>query len=340
MANITSNITSNNSINTQTGPAPFSKSLSIPSFIFLLFILVMSLSGNILVILAFKIYRKLRTKTNYFVLSLACADIFVASTSMPFWGVFLLTGPNSVISFTLMKVWTSIDILCGVASIINLAAISIERCVCITRPLTYHTMMTSRKAICIILFNWFLALIMSSLKFILYDWEPPKYELLITISCFFLPLTIMCFCYHLIFKAARYQARQIALVVKGGVRNFLLSTEVRAAKTLGVVMGAFIISWGPFFVMNLVYGFCPKGENCLSHEAVMVAKWMHYSNSFYNPIVYACMNKEFRSAFANILFHGRACSKNGKSSRRGTLTECNLTYFAGNGHGTSTESCH
>ncbi|XP_020892263.1 dopamine D2-like receptor [Exaiptasia diaphana] len=319
---------SNNSSITSGPPymPQFSKSFSIPSFIFLFFIFVMTLSGNILVILAFKSYRKLRTKTNYFVVSLAIADILVAFLSMPIWGAYLLIGPywNQEL---LTKFWTWVDILCGVASIINLASISIERCICITRPLTYHSFMTSRRAIYIILANWAWALIISSIKLFYYEWPRPNYELLITISCFFLPLGIMCFSYRLIFKAARYQARQIALVVKGNVKNFLLSTEVRAAKTLGVVMGTFIISWGPFFIMNLVHGFC-KDKSCVSHEAIMVAKWMHYSNSFYNPIVYACMNREFRSAFANILFRGKACrdSSNGStSSRRGTLTELNYT---------------
>lgn len=296
----------------------------------------MTLSGNILVILAFKSYRKLRTKTNYFVVSLAVADILVALLSMPIWGAFLLIGPGWNVK-ELFKFWTSIDILCGVASIINLASISIDRFLCITRPLTYHAFMTSRKAIYIILVNWALAVIMSTIKFVLYDWAKPNYELLITISCFFLPLAIMCICYYLIFKAARYQARQIALVVKGGVRNFLLSTEVRAAKILGVVMGTFIISWGPFFIMNLVYGLCPDKSGCISVEGVMVAKWMHYSNSFYNPIVYACMNREFRSAFANILFRGRACKNSPNSSstgRRGTLTEYNYSH-ANNGKNTN-----
>ncbi|EDO35278.1 predicted protein, partial [Nematostella vectensis] len=268
--------------------------------LFLLFIMIMSLSGNILVILAFKTYRKLRTKTNYFVVSLAIADILVSLFSMPIWAAYLLTGPNWIFSETLQRIWTGVDILCGVASIINLAAISIERCICITHPLTYHTTMTSRRAINIIVINWIFAFIMSTVKIIWYTLERPYYELIISISCFFIPLFIMCFSYHLIFKAARYQARQIALVVKGGVRNFFLSTEVRAAKTLAVVMGTFIVSWGPFFIINLVWGFCGE-DNCIPPTTVMVVKWMHYSNSFYNPIVYACMNKEFRGAFANIL---------------------------------------
>lgn len=326
-------MTTNNSSNTTSSPNPlqFSKSFSIPSFIFLCFIFIMTLSGNTLVILAFKTYRKLRTKTNYFVISLAIADILVALASMPIWGAYILKGPGWQ-PHTLTRFWTSVDILCGVSSIINLATISIERCLCITRPLTYHVTMTSRKAIYIILVNWALAVVMSTIKLIWFDWPKPNYELLITISCFFIPLIIMCVCYYLIFKAARYQARQIALVVKGGVRNFLLSTEVRAAKTLGVVMGAFIISWGPFFIMNLIYGLCHDPTGCVPHEAVLVAKWMHYSNSFCNPIVYACMNKEFRSAFASILFRGRACRNSPNSSsngRRATMTEFSCALHNG-----------
>lgn len=325
-------MSSNNTSISTSSPAQFSQSFSIPSFIFLCFIFIMTLSGNTLVILAFKTYRKLRTKTNYFVISLAIADILVALASMPIWGAYILHGPTWQPE-TLTRFWTSVDILCGVASIINLASISIERCLCITRPLTYHVTMTSRRAICIILVNWLLAIIMSTIKLVFYHWARPNYELLITISCFFIPLAIMCVSYYLIFKAARYQARQIALVVKGGVRNFLLSTEVRAAKTLGVVMGTFIISWGPFFIMNLVYGLCPD-DSCISHEAVLVAKWMHYSNSFYNPIVYACMNKEFRSAFASIMFRGRACRNSPNSSsngRRGTMTDFTCTVNNHNG---------
>lgn len=163
--------------------------------------------------------------------------------------------------------------------------------------------MTHRKAIFIIIAIWLFAFGMASIKLTNFQWERPNYELLVTILCFFLPLFIICNSYRLIFKTARYQARQIAMMVRGGVRNFLLASEVRAAKTLGVVMGAFVICWSPFFVLNLVYGVC---QSCkIPNEAIMATKWMHYCNSVFNPIVYACMNKEFRHAFWSILLTGR-----------------------------------
>ncbi|XP_068708758.1 D(1A) dopamine receptor-like [Montipora capricornis] len=290
--------------------------LNILSFSFLLLIITATLVGNSLVILAFKRNAKIRTKTNYFVVSLAVADILVALVSMPIWAAYLMAGVE--FNQGLLKIWTFMDILCGVASIINLTAISIERYFCISYPLHYHTTMTSRKAITTIIIIWIFSIIMSSLKIILWTWPPPNYELMIVISCFFIPLIIMCVTYRFIFKVARYQARQIALMINGNVQNFLLASEMRAAKTLAVVMGAFVISWGPFFIINMVWGFC---TSCITIEAVVVTKWMHYTNSLFNPIVYACMNKEFRKAFCNILFGRKRCCRTLRGGRGDLSTD-------------------
>ncbi|XP_031566911.1 muscarinic acetylcholine receptor M1-like [Actinia tenebrosa] len=287
---------SNNTTNSK--DSEYNRYIGVMSFTFLILILIISLVGNMLVILSFRAVQKLRTVTNFFVVSLAVADLLIAVFSMPIWAAHLLTGPDWKYSIMLMKLWTCVDIMCGVASIINLTAISIERYICITYPLSYHQTMTPHKAMAIIIGVWGFAFAMASVKFILWKYPPPLYELIIVISCFILPFFIMCISYKMIFQTARYQARQIALMVNGGVKKFFLSSEVRAAKTLAVVMGAFIISWGPFFIMNLIYGFC---NHCLSAEAVMVAKWMHYSNSVFNPFVYACMNKDFRASFISIL---------------------------------------
>lgn len=299
--------------------------LSILSFSCLLLIMCATLFGNSLVILAFKRNSKIRTVTNYFVVSLAVADILVALVSMPIWAAYLMSAVE--LQHGILKVWTFMDILCGVASIINLTAISIERYFCISYPLNYHTTMTSLKAITTIIIIWIFSIIMSSLKIMLWHWPPPKYELMVVISCFFVPLVIMCTTYHFIFKTARYQARQIALMINGNVKNFLLASEMRAAKTLAVVMGAFVISWGPFFIINIVYGFCHK---CVTPESVVVAKWMHYTNSLFNPIVYACMNKEFRKAFCFILLGRKRCCR--LRGKRGTENSTDQTELSLGNH--------
>lgn len=73
-----------------------------------------------------------------------------------------------------------------------------------------------------------------------------------------------------------------------------LSREKKAAKTLGIVMGVFIVCWLPFFVVNLLSGFCD--ESCVFKDQLLssVVAWLGWINSGMNPVIYACWSRDFR----------------------------------------------
>lgn len=79
-----------------------------------------------------------------------------------------------------------------------------------------------------------------------------------------------------------------------------LSKERKAAKTLGVIMGVFVVSWLPFFVIYLFFPFC-KACCPPSKVLVNVVTWLGYINSTVNPIIYTRCNMDFRRSFKKIL---------------------------------------
>uniref|UniRef100_A0AC35TT29 G_PROTEIN_RECEP_F1_2 domain-containing protein n=1 Tax=Rhabditophanes sp. KR3021 TaxID=114890 RepID=A0AC35TT29_9BILA len=86
--------------------------------------------------------------------------------------------------------------------------------------------------------------------------------------------------------------------------NKVQRKEKRATKTLGIVVGIFLICWVPFFSLNIINGICTlsNAETCqVGFNPFFYTTWTGYVNSFLNPIIYSIFNTEFRRAFKSIL---------------------------------------
>uniref|UniRef100_A0A803TUB1 G-protein coupled receptors family 1 profile domain-containing protein n=1 Tax=Anolis carolinensis TaxID=28377 RepID=A0A803TUB1_ANOCA len=82
-------------------------------------------------------------------------------------------------------------------------------------------------------------------------------------------------------------------------RKTALARERKTVKTLGIIMGTFILCWLPFFIVALVLPLCTE---CYMPDWLgAVINWLGYSNSLLNPVIYAYFNKDFQSAFKKIV---------------------------------------
>ncbi|XP_028391813.1 tyramine receptor 1-like [Dendronephthya gigantea] len=87
-----------------------------------------------------------------------------------------------------------------------------------------------------------------------------------------------------------------------------LIKQLKATKTLAIVIGVFAICWSPFFVIFLLFqykeeAFLPPQMSHRSREILIIifVEVLPVANSAANPLIYSCFNVEFRKAFKRII---------------------------------------
>ncbi|XP_042332052.1 D(1) dopamine receptor-like [Sceloporus undulatus] len=262
----------------------------------LLLLILSTLLGNTLVCMAVVKFRHLRSKvTNFFVISLAVSDLFVAVLVMPWKAVAEVVGFWPFGAFC--DIWVAFDIMCSTASILNLCIISMDRYWAISSPFRYERKMTQRVAFIMIGVAWMLSVLISFIPVqlrwhkaseLLLDhemdsnitWIPGEncdsslnrtYAISSSLISFYIPVAIMIVTYTRIFLIAQRQIRRISSLERAvehaqscqsnecpheiSLKNSF-KKETKVLKTLSVIMGVFVFCWLPFFVLNCMVPFC------------------------------------------------------------------------------------
>ncbi|XP_067265615.1 5-hydroxytryptamine receptor 1F isoform X2 [Chanodichthys erythropterus] len=83
-------------------------------------------------------------------------------------------------------------------------------------------------------------------------------------------------------------------------RHRISSTrEKKAATTLGLILGAFVICWLPFFIHEVIVNVCTSCARSL--EMTNFLTWLGYLNSLINPLIYTIFNEDFKRAFQKLI---------------------------------------
>ncbi|XP_048417860.1 D(2) dopamine receptor B-like isoform X2 [Stegostoma tigrinum] len=113
----------------------------------LIFVIVF---GNVLVCIAVSREKALQTTTNYLIVSLAVADLLVATLVMP-WGVYVEVVGEWRFSRIHCDIFVTLDVMMCTASILNLCAISIDRYTAVAMPMLYNTRYSSKRRVTVMI---------------------------------------------------------------------------------------------------------------------------------------------------------------------------------------------
>ncbi|KAH3859191.1 adenosine receptor A1-like [Dreissena polymorpha] len=279
--------------------------------------------GNGLVIVAVLRNRRLQTVTNCFIVSLAIADFVVGVVVAPIAALTYIGIPHDFLGCVFMN---SIVVAFTQVSIFNLLAVAFERFFAIKHPFEYHKYLTIHRAIYINVIVSVIGLLFGMIP--VFGWnlrsemtDKWKCNFVTTVDmnyvvyfhffgCIVTPLLIIVGIYIYIFQVVRKQMSQIvALEIaapsqsKSTVKS-KFKREIKAAKSLALVILLFALCWIPIHVLNTISLTC--GPSCLyPTELLLFTILLSHANSAFNPILYAYGNSNFKQAFMKML-----CNKN------------------------------
>lgn len=295
--------------------------------IVLFLIVIFTVTSNICVLLSVVSNKKLRTLSNMFIISLSLTDLLVGTIVM------IPAALNEIfkewiLSKGFCSIWVSFDVMLTSTSILNVCLISIDRYVAIMTPLRYKSIITIQKAVLMFGCVWGIAILSSfvpietglhnlavpSLENLTLYSDRPKcifivsfpYAVIASSVTILLPIIVAISLYYRVSKEAKRQAFLVGSLITPG--NVLLGQNVaakhirepftrKATVTLGIIVAAFVVTWAPFLVSNIIDAYC----RCIPQNVFQGFVWLGYCNSLINPIIYPLFMRDFRRVYVSFL---------------------------------------
>ena len=251
--------------------------------------------GNFLVCAAvLYVNPRLRSCSNYLLVSLAIADLIVTMVAEPLFvaiiGKRALAGDCVRNSVELASAVSS-QLSCS-ASVMHLAAISVDRFTAVIFPLRHGRIMKNYGLKMMLIVVWVLAIVFASFRVL---FQEETYYLVLVSFVVSYSLIIGCYVSIMVFLVKEkkrkdfLRAKPSSVVVKSKV-------ERRVAVTFAIAIGVFTASWLPVIVV-----FYTSGESLVKmHGTEYILTTLALSNSAVNFLIYSARIRDFRDAFALI----------------------------------------
>ncbi|XP_062858001.1 trace amine-associated receptor 13c-like [Trichomycterus rosablanca] len=273
--------------------------------------MAVTILGNFVVIISIAHFKQLHTPTNILVMSLALVDLLMGLIVMPFAMIRSVNG-CWYYGKSFCFVHLTFDMFLTCASIFHLICIATDRYEAVCRPLQYPTTITIAVALLMAALSWTISAVYSlsvmlsrtndlissssclgNCSFLI----NALWAVLSSLLAYVLPCCVMILLYAKIFFISRKHARKMEAAAQTRTNMILhkisqkVKHENKAARTLGIVVGAFNLCWMPCFLTSVVDSLFNFSTPPVVYDVFV---WLGYINSTLNPIIYGLFYPWFR----------------------------------------------
>ncbi|XP_037345135.2 trace amine-associated receptor 13c-like [Pungitius pungitius] len=270
---------------------------------------LLTVALNLLVIISISHFKQLQTPTNILLLSLAVSDFFVGLIMI--FQIMLIDG-CWLLGDLMCSLWLIISPITISSSVGTMVLISVDRYVAICYPLHYFTKVKPKRVQVCVCLCWMFSALFYSLLLKNNLQHPGRYNSCIgecvfeinyiailfdLIVSFIVPITVIVILYIRIFGVAVYQARAMrSHIAVATTKVKAKKSEMKAARTLGVVVVVFLICICPYYCVTLT-----SQDNLYTTSSVTIVMWLVHFNSCLNPLIYAILYPWFRKSIKVIV---------------------------------------
>lgn len=270
-------------------PAPHIIALSVVNMIFS----AAGTIGNVVVCVVIIANRDLLIVTNYFIFSLAIADLLVCTIAQPMYVAYIL-GFEDGKFIAIRRVFTFVSVL---SSVSNLWAVTVDRFLAISSPLKYTQRLSIRRVNILLVLIWGTAITLGIMAGLVRIARMIAQFLSMIMTSCIVPLYIR------IFLVARRHAKLITHQMTYFNRMQFAAIQIRkereniAAKTVGTVLLIFALCWLPIEIVPFVYQSDPE----IGKDAFVWVNTLALCSSALNPLVYSLKMESFRRKVRKVL---------------------------------------
>ena len=283
-------------------------------------VVIVSLLGNILVMVILAKYENLRSLTNALILNLAVSDL-IFTVGLPFWAYYHMYGWN--LGETACKIVSFIFYVGFYSSGILLILMTVHRYVSVVRPLSDLVASRGYVGVLASVFIWTLGLLAALPALLLTSVDEHMCEYADAYwkdfgiyqqnIMFLVTVGIFCFCY--------------AQILCRLMRSPAQKRRHRTLKLISTLVMVFFVGWAPYNVLIFRQSVI-KFKDCDDYKrwgyAFYISRLFAYSHCCLNPVFYVFVGVKYKNHMKRML-RGWGKQTNSLRSRHSRLTITSLT---------------